>query len=137
MTVVDGTYDDAVRASAALATDRALVVSDTSWDGYTEVPRNVIDGYATIFAELDEQLAKPPEVVVVPMGVGALAAAVCGHYSSYATVVAVEPLSAACGLRSAEAGHPVDGAGPARLDHGRTQLRHRVSGRVAGSVVGR
>ena len=112
VTVVDGTYDDAVRASAALATDRALVVSDTSWDGYSEVPRNVIDGYATIFAELDEQLARPPEVVVVPMGVGALAAAVCVHYSSYATVIAVEPLSAACGLRSAEAGHPVAVPGP-------------------------
>jgi diaminopropionate ammonia-lyase len=48
VTVVDGTYDDAVRASAALAADDVLVVSDTSWEGYTEVPRTVIAGYATI-----------------------------------------------------------------------------------------
>ncbi|MDQ1509391.1 MAG: diaminopropionate ammonia-lyase [Actinomycetota bacterium] len=112
VTVVDGTYDDAVRASAALATDRALVVSDTSWDGYTEVPRTVIEGYSTIFSELDAQLATAPEVVVVPMGVGALTAAAVEHYASTAIIVAVEPLSAACGMRSAAAGHPVIMPGP-------------------------
>ena len=37
--VVDGTYEDTVVASAALATDDHLVVSDTSWPGYAEVPR--------------------------------------------------------------------------------------------------
>jgi diaminopropionate ammonia-lyase len=112
VTVVDGTYDDAVRASAALASDRALVVSDTSWEGYTEVPRTVIEGYSTIFAEIDEQLDAPPDLVVVPMGVGALAAAVVDRYAADADIVAVEPLSAACGLRSAEAGHPVMVPGP-------------------------
>ncbi len=110
--MVDGTYDDAVAASAALATDRALVVSDTSWDGYTEVPRTVIEGYSTIFSELDAQLAVAPDVVVVPMGVGALTAAAVDHYSASARVVAVEPLSAACGLHSAAAGHPVYVPGP-------------------------
>jgi diaminopropionate ammonia-lyase len=113
VTVVDGTYDDAVRASAQLAAEDVLVVSDTSWEGYTEVPRTVIDGYATIFAEIDEQLgAAPPEVVVVPMGVGALAAATVQHYASRATIVVVEPRTAACGLRSAAAGHPVEVRGP-------------------------
>ena len=92
--------------------DDVLVVSDTSWEGYTEVPRTVIEGYATIFAEVDEQLADAPDVVVVPMGVGALAAAVVQHYAPRATIVVVEPLSAACGLHSAEAGHPVEVPGP-------------------------
>jgi diaminopropionate ammonia-lyase len=108
VTVVDGSYDDAVRASAALASDDVLVVSDTSWEGYTEVPKTVIDGYETIFAEADEQLPTAPEVVVVPMGVGALAAATAHHYANRATVVVVEPLSAACGLESAVAGRPVE-----------------------------
>jgi diaminopropionate ammonia-lyase len=113
VTVVDGTYDDAVRASAALAANDVLVVSDTSWDGYIEVPRTVIEGYTTIFSEIDEQLADaPPEVVVVPMGVGALAAAVVRHYAARATIIVVEPLSAACGLHSAEAGRPVEVPGP-------------------------
>jgi len=108
VTVVDGTYEDAVRASAQCAADDVLVVSDTSWEGYTDVPRTVIDGYATIFAEADEQLAARPEVVVVPMGVGALAAATVRHYADAATIAVVEPLSAACGFASAVAGHPVE-----------------------------
>jgi len=118
VTVVDGRYDDAVVAAAALATDDVLVVSDTSWPGYTEVPRWVIDGYATIFAEVDEQLeaaaASPPDVVIVPMGVGALLASAVEHAPAEATIVAVEPVDAACGLASAAAGHPVEVAGPHR-----------------------
>jgi diaminopropionate ammonia-lyase len=46
------------------------------------------------------------------MGVGALTAAVVDHFSAGAAVVAVEPQRAACGLRSAEAGHPVEVPGP-------------------------
>ncbi len=120
--VVDGTYDDAIAASAALASEAALVVSDTSWPGYDQVPRWVIDGYETIFDEVDEQLAArgapPPDVVVAQMGVGALAAATVGHVrrvmGEAPVVVVVEPLSAACGLRSAEAGRPVEVPGPHR-----------------------
>lgn len=120
--VVDGTYDEAVAASAALADEVHLVVSDTSWPGYAAVPRWVIDGYATIFAEVDEQLAATggprPDVVVAQMGVGALAAAAVGHVRASAgeapTIVVVEPLAAACGLRSAEAGEVVEVPGPHR-----------------------
>jgi diaminopropionate ammonia-lyase len=113
--VVDGTYDDAVEVSAAMARDDVLVVSDTSWEGYTEVPRAVIDGYGTIFEEIDEQLSASGGsvgLISAPLGVGALAAAVATHYANRATVVAVEPLSAASGLRSAEAGKPVAVPGP-------------------------
>jgi len=111
--VVDGTYDDAVAASAALAADDVLVVSDTSWEGYVDVPARVIEGYATIFAEVDEQLGEDTvDLVVVPMGVGALTAAVVAHYSARAVVVAVEPLTAACGLASARAGAPTFLPGP-------------------------
>jgi diaminopropionate ammonia-lyase len=49
---------------------------------------------------------------MVPMGVGALAAAVVQHYAAYATIIVVEPLSAACGMASADAGHPVEVPGP-------------------------
>ena len=78
--MVDGSYDDAVRRSAALAGPRRLVLSDTSWPGYEEVPRWVIEGYATIFREVDEQIGGAPvDVAVVPIGVGALAAAAVRH----------------------------------------------------------
>ena len=45
---IDGTYDDAVRVSSQWAAEDVLVVSDTSWEGYTEVPRTVIDGYEVV-----------------------------------------------------------------------------------------
>ena len=118
--VVDGTYDDAVAASAALASADHLVVSDTSWPGYAEVPGWVIDGYSTIFAEVDEQLAAADaaalDAVVVQMGVGALAAATVAHVrdpdGGGPLVIVVEPDTADCGLRSADAGHLVDVPGP-------------------------
>ena len=113
--MIDGTYDDAVAASVALASEAVLVVSDTSWDGYVEVPSWVIDGYSTIFDELDEQLGgHMPDAVVVQMGVGALAAATVEHLATRSTVIVVEPVDAACGLRSAQAGRPVHVPGPHR-----------------------
>jgi diaminopropionate ammonia-lyase len=112
VTVVQGDYDDAVSRSARDAGDRCLVISDTSWEGYEQVPSWVIEGYATIFFEIEEWLserARPrPDLVVVPIGVGALAAAAVGHYWSSPEkrplIVGVEPTSAACVLESVGAG---------------------------------
>jgi len=117
--VVDGTYDDAVAAAAALAGDRVLVVSDTAWPGYERVPAWVIEGYSTIFHELDGQLGDgfEPDLVVVQIGVGALAAATVRHYRRRAPaarprLVGVEPESAACALASARAGGLTTVPGP-------------------------
>ena len=112
VTVIDGSYDDAVEQSAAMANDTTLVISDTSWEGYTDVPRHVIDGYSTIFREADLQLREPPDVIAVQMGVGALAAAVVEHYAGVASIAVVEPVNAACGFHSAAAGAPVEVPGP-------------------------
>ena len=54
--VVPGTYDDAVTMSAGMASEHDLVISDTSWPGYEDPPRWVIEGYATIFSEIDAAL---------------------------------------------------------------------------------
>src|SRR6202040_2705835 len=112
-----GDYDLAVARAAEEAGPTALVVSDTSWDGYTDVPRWVAEGYSTIFAEIDLALAAPPATVVIPVGVGALAAAAIVHYrlthQDAATVLAgVEPRGADCVLQSVLAGHRVTVAGP-------------------------
>jgi len=119
VTVMDGSYDDAVTAAARLADERHLVISDTAWEGYERVPGWVIDGYATIFSEIDEQLAAlgegQPDLVAAQMGVGALAASVVRHYrrtGCATTVLGVEPIGAACVLRSVEAGHIVEAPGP-------------------------
>jgi diaminopropionate ammonia-lyase len=111
--VVDGTYDDAVRRSAELAGDLRLLLSDTSWPGYEDVPRRVIEGYATIFAEIDEQTSGAPvDLAVVPVGVGAVAAAAARHYAGRARLAAVEPIDAACLLASVRAGEVVEVPGP-------------------------
>jgi diaminopropionate ammonia-lyase len=113
VTVVMGTYDDAVRQAADFDDERCLVISDTSWPGYEEVPRWIIDGYSTIFFEVDEQLHRanrgPPDAVVVQIGVGALAAAAVRHFrhpmsTLGPTLVGVEPSRAACVLESIRAG---------------------------------
>jgi diaminopropionate ammonia-lyase len=110
--VVDGSYDDAVMRSAEMAGPRRLVLSDTSWPGYEEVPSWVIEGYATIFHEVDEQAAGAIDVVFVPIGVGALAAAAARHLAGRARLVGVEPAGAACVLESARAGEITEVPGP-------------------------
>ena len=109
---VDGDYDAAVRRAASLADDRHLVIADTSWPGYEAIPRRVVEGYATIFAELDAQLdGRAVDLVLVPIGVGSLAAAAARHFratpSERPRLVGLEPIDAACLLASARAGHPV------------------------------
>jgi diaminopropionate ammonia-lyase len=106
--VVDGSYDDAVRQSASMASAERLVLSDTSWPGYQEVPSWVIEGYATIFREIGE----PVDLAFVPVGVGALAAAAARHYAGRARLVSVEPTGAACFLESVRAGAIVEVPGP-------------------------
>ena len=119
--IIDGTYDDAVARSAQDANARCLVISDTSWPGYEEVPRWVMEGYSTIMWEIDDELARrgsaDPDLVAVQFGVGALAAAVVTHYRQptrkhQPAILSVEPTRAACMLASMEAGEIVSVPGP-------------------------
>lgn len=113
--VVDGTYDDAVARSAIEGEhDACALVSDTSWKGYETVPAAVVDGYSTIFAEVDDQLealGRPtPDLVLVQIGVGSFAAAVIRHFGSMnprPQIVGVEPTAAACAMASLAAGQRV------------------------------
>jgi diaminopropionate ammonia-lyase len=123
VTSVDGTYDEAVRRSVLEEDERHLVISDTSWPGYEEIPTCVIEGYATIFQEVDEQLARQyitgPDLVLVQIGVGALAAAVVQHFRdrdrlSSPRIVGVEPTTAACMLESMKANRIVSLLTPPR-----------------------
>lgn len=121
ITIVDGSYDDAVAQAGGAADVYHVVISDTSWPGYEAIPGWVIDGYGTLFQEIDVQLAardRPdPDLVLVQAGVGALAAAVVSHYrqpgrSDAVRLAGVEPLSAACVLASVVAGRIVMLPGP-------------------------
>lgn len=119
--VVNGSYDDAVRQSARAGAENknALVISDTAWPGYEEIPNWVIEGYSTIYQETAEQLQShqepAPDLVLVQMGVGALAASVIKYYrnNSHPTrITGVEPLAAACVLASLQKKEMVEVSGP-------------------------
>jgi diaminopropionate ammonia-lyase len=121
VTVVEGTYDDAVARSAEVQGPRCLVISDTAWPGYEAVPRWVIEGYSTILWEVEDALAargEPgPDLVAVQIGVGALAAAITRHFRRpgaplFPEILGVEPARAACMLASMEAGQIVQVPGP-------------------------
>jgi diaminopropionate ammonia-lyase len=103
--VVDGDYEDAVRDAEARGREpRAVVIADV---GSTPSASDVIDGYATLFAEIERQLPSAADVLVVPVGVGSLAAAAARAAAAWGTrVVGVEPESAACLGASLAAGRP-------------------------------
>jgi diaminopropionate ammonia-lyase len=102
--VVDGSYEDAVDRAAGSG---ALVIQDTAWPGYETVPAWVVEGYATIGAEIDAR----PDVVAVQIGVGSFAAAMVRRFAG-ARMLGFEPLRAACAQASIEAGGPVEVPGP-------------------------
>ena len=114
---VAGTYDDSVRAASEAAEREGwIVVSDTSWPGYTEIPREIMQGYRIMVDEaLDQMGTAPPTHVFIQGGVGGVAAAVAVHVRSRVTptpvLVVVEPDAAACLLLSAEAGQMVTAPG--------------------------
>jgi len=117
---VAGTYDDAVREAGRQADAQGwFVVSDTSWRGYTEVPREVMQGYRLMADEAADQWdGRPPTHVFVQGGVGGVAAAVSlqtrTRFRPAPALIVVEPDRAACLLASAELGEPT--AIPGDLD---------------------
>lgn len=103
--VVDGDYEDAVRLAAAAGREPGVLeVADV---GASAAAHDVIDGYATLFGEVAEQAEAPFDVLIVPVGVGSLAAAAARFgAASGARVIGVEPATAACLTASLAAGGP-------------------------------
>ncbi|MES3708720.1 diaminopropionate ammonia-lyase [Pseudomonas putida] len=119
---IAGNYDESVEEAAALAADNAwVVVSDTSYEGYEVIPRDVMQGYGTIAAEIVEQTAsdaaKPAFThVFLQGGVGGLAAGIVSYlWEQYGearpTFVMVEPAQADCLFQSARQGKPAKATG--------------------------
>jgi diaminopropionate ammonia-lyase len=114
---VSGSYDDAVAVAEQIGkADDAVLVQDTAWDGYEEIPGWIVEGYETLFAEIDQQLRAihlgAPDLVIVPVGVGSLLQAAISHYrsnpgSTGTAVLSVEPEAAACVAPSLAAGRPI------------------------------
>lgn len=106
---IDGDYDDSVRLAREEAEANGwFVVSDTSWEGYSEPPRDVMAGYGVLVGEITEALDRAPSHVFLQGGVGGMAAAICAAFRQHwgdvsPRVVIVEPDRAACLFESAKA----------------------------------
>ncbi len=84
VTIEEVNYDDCVRMAAAEAarTEHGVVVQDTAWEGYEDIPAWIMQGYGTMAGEAAEQLGQRPTHVFVQAGVGSLAGAVVGYFAN-------------------------------------------------------
>lgn len=111
VTIEDLNYDDCVRMAAreAAATEHGIMVQDTAWEGYEEIPTWIMQGYGTLATEADKQLEADgcrPTHIFIQAGVGSLAGAVIGYFANRfkedpPVMVVVEANAADCLYRSA------------------------------------
>ncbi|MDR2487648.1 MAG: diaminopropionate ammonia-lyase, partial [Clostridiales Family XIII bacterium] len=107
--ITDMNYDEAVRLANSMAETKGWVmVQDTAWEGYTDIPTWIIQGYATMGLEAYTQLPEKPTHIFLQAGVGSFAASVTGLFASIygedrPVVTIVEPNKADCVFRTAEA----------------------------------
>ncbi|UXI04702.1 diaminopropionate ammonia-lyase [Photobacterium sp. TY1-4] len=111
---ISGNYDESVRlADEEARKHNRVIVSDTSYEGYMEIPKDVALGYTVMLGEIVDQLAGAiPTHVFIQGGVGGLASAVCGYFwdlwgKKRPRLIIVEPEQANCLQQSARAGKPV------------------------------
>ncbi|MBF7981088.1 MULTISPECIES: diaminopropionate ammonia-lyase [Rahnella] len=119
--VTDMNYDDTVRLTMKNAAEKGwVIVQDTAWEGYTQIPTWIMQGYGTMADEAIEQIEQAgsgaPTHVFLQCGVGAMAAGVLGclldaYGPDKLHSVLVEPELANCLFRSGVAGEPVNVGG--------------------------
>ena len=118
-------YEASMEAAMQAAADTgAVLLSDSSWAGYTTRPHRLMEGYLALMAEVFEQMTTPPTHLFLQAGVGGLAGAAAAiaraRWGDVTRIIVVEPEAAPCLIASIEAGAPVETTGPAsamgRLD---------------------
>lgn len=112
--ITDMNYDEAVRLAAKHAEEtNGVIIQDTAWEGYKDIPTWIMQGYGTMALEALEQLknygVERPTHIFMQAGVGSFAAAIQGFFASVygddcPISVIVEPNDAACLYKSAVIG---------------------------------
>lgn len=114
-TIEEYNYDECVRMAndMAMKTENGIMVQDTAWDGYEEIPAWIMQGYGTMAMEAYDQLqdygCERPTHVFIQAGVGSLAGAVQGYFANRypenpPKVDVVEAEAAACLYKGASVG---------------------------------
>lgn len=107
--ITDLNYDDAVRLANSQAEKNGWVmVQDTAWEGYEDIPTWIMQGYGTMGLEAWQQLPEKPTHIFLQAGVGSMAGAVAGLFtniygSERPVITIVEPNKADCLYQTAEA----------------------------------
>lgn len=107
--ITDMNYDDAVRLAQKMAEEKGwIVVQDTAWEGYEDIPRWIMQGYTTMGHEIMEQIPEKPTHIFLQAGVGSMAGAMTGFFSNLykedkPIIVIVEPAKADCLFQTAKA----------------------------------
>ena len=117
---VDGSYEDSVaRAIDAAEQNKWLLLADGSWNGYTERPALIMEGYTVLAEECRAEFEKSgnwPTHILVQAGVGGLAAAMAAHsrahWATQPQIIVVEPDAAPCLLQSVQTGKLTRAEGP-------------------------
>ncbi len=108
VSIIDGNYDDTVRLAVTKSEENGwILIQDTSWPGYEDIPTYIMQGYFTILSEIVQQFHEDewPTHVFVQAGVGSLAGAVQAFLCNYdhkpkPFFIVVEPANAACLYKS-------------------------------------
>lgn len=107
--ITDLNYDEAVRLANSQAEQKGWVmVQDTAWEGYEDIPGWIMQGYGTMGYEAYMQLPEKPTHIFLQAGVGSMAGAVAGFFASVygedrPIITIVEPNKADCIYKTAEA----------------------------------
>lgn len=107
--ITDLNYDEAVRLANRQAEEKGwIMVQDTAWEGYEDIPEWIMQGYGTMGYEAYTQLPEKPTHIFLQAGVGSMAGAVAGFFASVygenrPVITIVEPNRADCVFRTAEA----------------------------------
>lgn len=107
--ITDLNYDEAVRLANTQADQKGWVmVQDTAWEGYEDIPGWIMQGYGTMGYEAYTQLPEKPTHIFLQAGVGSMAGAVAGFFAAAygedrPIITIVEPNKADCIFRTAEA----------------------------------
>lgn len=108
--ITEFNYDEAVRiANERAQQPNCVMVQDTAWEGYTDIPTWIMQGYMTMGYEAYSQLgSEKPTHIFLQAGVGSMAGAMQGLFANLygedrPIVTVVEPNKANCVFRTAQA----------------------------------